>query len=53
MKEHTCDFDEALVEGICGGPATDPTEGVCQIPNRDLRETGGETVGIYPGMGFG
>jgi hypothetical protein len=55
MKEHTCDFDEALVEGICGGPATDPSEGVCQVPSRDLREAiwTPDSSGFHPGVAAG
>jgi hypothetical protein len=55
MKEHTCDFDEALVEGICGGPATDPNEGVCQVPSGDLREAiwTPDSSGFHPGVGAG
>lgn len=50
MREHTCDFDEALVEGYCPGS---PDPNVHEISDKDLRESFLENDGITPGIGFG
>jgi len=53
MRRHQCDFDEAIIEGVCGGIASYPDNdyGVCETPVRDMREA--ESCGITPGMGSG
>lgn len=55
MRDHTCDFDECIIEGDCGGSSVYPDDDpkLRKVPNSDLREQFRQYDGIAPGIGSG